>query len=285
MAVIGPTFFSSSFADIPPGTATFLLRHYNPGAGLAWRNVVTTLGVGGVTDTYSPSVGKITVDAADPLFGLSSADMNTGITSTNRSGSWDFGGAFDAPNWPTTGDFTAELFVKLHTANGPPENNIKGGWLYNSGGLGFAHAGNNDPDAKQNMGANSVYVTNLGAVKFAQGKGQSTGTDTLRLKLTTGDGTVSTDAWTHLAFVRKGTTWSIFSGPVGGVGNIRASGVELQASTLHSNPYLGSMWCQSRPAPSTGCFIGNLIEYRTCNVALYSGAYLVPVGPLPTTWV
>jgi hypothetical protein len=266
-------------------TSTFLLRYSN--SNVRWENVAATpiVAVGASPDTYRPAYGTVTADPTKTLFGLTTWSHNLPVgTFTRNPGSlsWDFGGTFVVPYWPPTGNFTADFFVfPLALGTSDPE---KGGWLYNDGGMGYAFVDNRDYTSYINRGANSVYIKSDGAIQYSQGKGQDSFGATGRLTLTTAAGVVPNGIWTHIALVRSGTTWTIYSGPVGGTGSALATGVETSPSTLYnSNPKLGGMWCQGRPSPTMGGYIGHLAEYRNSLCAHYSGStYTVPSAPLTT---
>jgi hypothetical protein len=248
-----------------------LLIRYNDVAS-QWQNKATGLAVTSlVGQTSAPVVGyPIQVDAVRTIGGLKTAKMNAFMSSTRPSLNSSNDGACFTPTIriPFTGSTTVECFVYLDSAD-----TQAGGWLFNDGGLGYSFATPSNYLAVPTQGCFSCFITSLGVVHFFTGKGQAT-TDALKLHLTASS--VPFDQWAHVAFVRVGTTWTVY---INGVNS--ASGVELQTPSVYGTWYIGALWSQSTPYGSPGGFVGNMAEFRIfTTVAIYTSNFSVPSAPL-----
>lgn len=243
-------------------------------ANTDWINAVNSVPVLNVYGQVNNSTGPqltIDADAGNTLGGLVTARMNDMAATSRNIFVQSVGGAHWQPSQviPYTGNVTLEVFVFMRSSDA-----MRGGWVFNDGGMGYTFASPNDHTNIATQGTFSAYLDTEGQLWFYTGLGQTT-TDLLKLTLRASK-LVPRDEWCHLAFVRQGIVWSVYIN-----GDPVASGAERRVPAMRSNFFIGSMWSQSLPYPVTGSFVGNMAEFRlTIGRVLYPSTFTVPAVPL-----
>lgn len=251
----------------------FLLRYDT--ASSTWKNFALTTPTaiayqpGFTNGAFVPVVN----DAVNTLSGLTTARFSDAMRTT-RTWVHEFqqDGAVFVPSMfiPFTGDVTIETYVYLDGAY-----DVRGGWLFNDGGLGYTFANSNDYLNQVTQGCFSSWITEAGVVYFFCGRGQSTTPDPDKLVLGS-SGAIAMNTWTHVAFERVGVTWTIYIN-----GLSQASGNEHHTPSVHGNFYIGGNWNQSTPYFVSGAFVGSMAEFRmTLTRAIYKANFQPPSAPL-----
>lgn len=182
--------------------------------------------------------GGATISTAQSKFGGAALAAGIGGVSIPHS---------DAIN-PIGADFTVEMWVRASALSG--------------NGIVFNKANDTAGDFPY-----QVYVTTSGAVVF-----HSYGSSSPRFTITTPGGVVTLNTWVHLAFVRSGSTFSVYADgtPVGSA---------TYSGALSSNAFplsIGSYSMGGYP------FKGHIDDFRfTLGLARYTAAFVPPAAPFP----
>lgn len=262
-------------------TADLLIRY--DAAQSRWENAVN----GNELGTYDATSAQdyITTSTLDevtspPLAGLTVGRLNNLL---RNSRSFVENGNFSTACWPSpvypnnTGDMTFEVMVYLESA--APR---RGGWLFNYGGIGHAWATPTNYESHRTQGIFSCWVTESGTLSFSVGVGADYSGTYPRLVIQTSS-VIPLDSWTHLAFVRVGSEWTIYAN-----GNLVATGSEATPMSGSGYFLIGGIFNQASPnwSGQAAGFVGYIAETRLIKTkGIYRKPFNPPALPLPVAGV
>lgn len=189
------------------------------------------------------AVGGAAISTAQSKFGGASLGLTGGFSSVANSAYFD----------TATGDFAVEFWLR-------PTSLAAAAILFNKA------------DATSSGYPYQAYVTTSGGLVFRSYNASSAGLFTIA----TAGGLVAVGTWTHLAFVRFGSTFTVY---VNGV----ASGSATYSGSLPTNVFPMSIGAYSNGAYPLS---GHIDEFRfTKGAARYTANFTSPTEPFPNTGV
>jgi hypothetical protein len=209
---------------------TKLLLHFDGSDG---STTVTDSSASGRTITVA---GNAQLDTAQKVFGTASLLGDA---------TGDYVSAPDHADWTPAGDFTFDARIRVAS-------------LLPSTFTICCHETDNDNNYRFLVGAS-------GALTFVVRSSASN-----IINLNTGDGTISTGVWYHVAIVRSGNTFTLY---INGV----ASGTDTDSDAIPN--FTGTFKVGGKTSTIAQSFEGWIDEFRFSNVARWTANFTPPTGP------